>query len=138
MVEIESPISRLKFQPAASHRSGVFLVSSQGQCLGFKQIWPAEARNSLHRSVKACGGVVIASLHNRDLSKARAQAVMNHVRGRFQDPDLDKEVGMLWLGKEYAQLDTEFCRWERSAGEGGCTSEEINRSAFIAWIDCQL
>jgi outer membrane protein OmpA-like peptidoglycan-associated protein len=76
--------------------------------------------------------------HNRDLSKARAQAVMNHVRGRFQDPDLDKEVGMLWLGKEYAQLDTEFCRWERSAGEGGCTSEEINRSAFIAWIDCQL
>jgi outer membrane protein OmpA-like peptidoglycan-associated protein len=76
--------------------------------------------------------------HNRELSKARAQAVMNHVRGRFQDPDLDKEVGMLWLGKEYAQLDSEFCRWERSAGGGGCTSEEINRSAFIAWIDCQL
>jgi outer membrane protein OmpA-like peptidoglycan-associated protein len=75
--------------------------------------------------------------HNRELSKARAQAVMNHVREHFNDPDLDKEVGMLWLGKEYAQLDTEFCQWTRSAG-GGCTSGEINRSAFIAWIDCQL
>jgi outer membrane protein OmpA-like peptidoglycan-associated protein len=76
--------------------------------------------------------------HNRELSKARAQAVMNHVRDHFKDPDLDREVGMLWLGKEYAQLDTEFCQWTRSASGGGCTSEEINRSAFIAWIDCQL
>jgi outer membrane protein OmpA-like peptidoglycan-associated protein len=76
--------------------------------------------------------------HNRELSKARAEAVMNHLRGQFKDPDLDKEVGMLWLGKEYAQLDTAYCQWKRSAGGGDCTSEEINRSAFIAWIDCQL
>jgi outer membrane protein OmpA-like peptidoglycan-associated protein len=76
--------------------------------------------------------------HNRDLSKARAEAVMNHLREHFKDPDLDKEVGMLWLGKEYAQLNTEFCQWKRSAADAGCTSEEINRSAFIAWIDCQL
>jgi outer membrane protein OmpA-like peptidoglycan-associated protein len=75
--------------------------------------------------------------HNRELSKARAEAVMAHLRAQFKDPDLDKEVGMLWLGKEYAQLDTEFCAWKRSA-TGSCTSEEINRSAFIAWIDCQL
>jgi outer membrane protein OmpA-like peptidoglycan-associated protein len=76
--------------------------------------------------------------HNRDLSRARAEAVMNHLREHFKDPDLDKEVGMLWLGKEYAQLDTAFCQWKRSATGAGCTSEEINRSAFIAWIDCQL
>ena len=75
--------------------------------------------------------------HNRELSKARAEAVMSHLRTQFKDPDLDKEVGMLWLGKEYAQLETEFCAWKRSAS-GNCTSEEINRSAFIAWIDCQL
>jgi hypothetical protein len=75
--------------------------------------------------------------HNRELSKARAEAVMAHLRTQFKDPDLDKEVGMLWLGKEYAQLDTEFCAWKRTA-TGSCTSEEINRSAFIAWIDCQL
>jgi outer membrane protein OmpA-like peptidoglycan-associated protein len=76
--------------------------------------------------------------HNRELSKARAEAVMSHLRERFKDPDLDKEVGMLWLGKEYAQLDTQFCQWKRSASGGTCTSEEINRSAFVAWIDCQL
>jgi hypothetical protein len=75
--------------------------------------------------------------HNRDLSKARAEAVMSHLRQQFKDPDLDKEVGMLWLGKEYAQLEAEFCEWKRSSGEK-CGPEEINRSAFIAWIDCQL
>ena len=75
---------------------------------------------------------------NRALSKSRAEAVMNHLREHFKDPDLDKEVGMLWLGKEYAQLDTEFCQWKRSATGASCTSDDINRSAFIAWIDCQL
>jgi len=75
---------------------------------------------------------------NRTLSKARAEAVMNHLRDQFKDPDLDKEVGMLWLGQEYAQLDTEFCQWSRSAKGSNCTSQDINRSAFIAWIDCQL
>jgi len=75
--------------------------------------------------------------HNRDLSKARAEAVMSHLHDQFKDPDLDKEVGMLWLGAEFAQLETEFCAWKRSAG-GTCGGDEINRSAFIAWIDCQL
>src|SRR5262245_27866621 len=40
--------------------------------------------------------------HNRDLSKARAEAVMNHLKQQFNDPDLLKEVGMLWLGEEFA------------------------------------
>lgn len=75
--------------------------------------------------------------HNRELSKARAEAVMGHLREQFKDPDLDKEVGMLWLGEEFAQLETEFCEWKRSAG-GTCSPEDINRSAFVAWIDCQL
>jgi outer membrane protein OmpA-like peptidoglycan-associated protein len=76
--------------------------------------------------------------HNRDLSKARAEAVMGHLRERFKDPDLDKEVGMLWLGEEFAQLENEFCEWKRSATGTACTPEELNRSAFVAWIDCQL
>ena len=75
--------------------------------------------------------------HNRDLSKARAEAVMTHLRERFKDPDLDKEVGMLWLGEEFAQLADEFCQWSRSSAEE-CKQDTINRSAFIAWIDCQL
>jgi outer membrane protein OmpA-like peptidoglycan-associated protein len=75
--------------------------------------------------------------HNRDLSKARAESVMKHLRERFKDPDLDKEVGMLWLGEEFAQLADEFCQWKRSSAEE-CKQENINRSAFVAWIDCQL
>jgi len=76
--------------------------------------------------------------HNRDLSKQRAEAVMGHLRERFKDPDLDKEVGMLWLGEEFAQLENEFCEWKRSTTGTACTPEELNRSAFVAWIDCQL
>jgi outer membrane protein OmpA-like peptidoglycan-associated protein len=76
--------------------------------------------------------------HNRDLSKARAEAVMTHLRERFKDPDLDREVGMLWLGEEFAQLENEFCEWKRSATGTVCSPEELNRSAFVAWIDCQL
>jgi outer membrane protein OmpA-like peptidoglycan-associated protein len=76
--------------------------------------------------------------HNRDLSQGRAEAVMKHLRERFKDPDLDKEVGMLWLGEEFAQLEDEFCAWKRSATGTECNPEELNRSAFVAWIDCQL
>ena len=45
---------------------------------------------------------------------------------------------MLWLGEEFAQLETEFCAVEAQLDAEPCTSEEINRSAFVAWIDCQL
>lgn len=76
--------------------------------------------------------------HNRKLSQARADAVMAHLRERFADPDLDKEVGLLWLGEEYAQLDQSFCDWRRSGTKEECDPEHINRSAFVAWIDCRL
>jgi outer membrane protein OmpA-like peptidoglycan-associated protein len=75
--------------------------------------------------------------YNRELSRSRAESVMTHLRQKFNDPDLDKEVGLLWLGEEFAQLDQQFCEWRRSA-EVECKPEDINRSAFIAWIDCRL
>ena len=75
--------------------------------------------------------------HNRELSRQRAEAVMAHLRQQFKDPDLDKEVGMLWLGEEFAQLEAEFCAWKRSS-PAACTTDQLNRSAFVAWIDCQL
>jgi outer membrane protein OmpA-like peptidoglycan-associated protein len=76
--------------------------------------------------------------HNRDLSKTRAEMVMNHLKQAFNDPDLDREVGLLWLGEEFAQLQDQFCSWRRSGTPGMCMPEEINRSAFITWIDCRL
>jgi outer membrane protein OmpA-like peptidoglycan-associated protein len=76
--------------------------------------------------------------HNRELSKQRAQAVMQYLREKYQDPDLDHEVGLLWLGEEFAQLDQRFCEWQRSGTAEDCKRESLNRSAFISWIDCQL
>jgi outer membrane protein OmpA-like peptidoglycan-associated protein len=75
---------------------------------------------------------------NRALSEGRAGAVLNYLKTRFNDPDLEQEVGLLWLGEEFAQLDQEYCQWTRSRPEGPCSGNELNRSAFIAWIDCRL
>lgn len=77
------------------------------------------------------------STYNEKLSRDRAQAVLAHLEARFKDPDLDKQVGLLWLGEEFAQLDQEFCAWSRSRA-GECTPKDINRSSFIAWIDCAI
>jgi outer membrane protein OmpA-like peptidoglycan-associated protein len=75
---------------------------------------------------------------NRELSRSRAEAVMSHLQTTFNDPDLEQRVGLLWLGEEYAQLDPSFCKWERSGEAIACTPEDLNRSAFITWIDCRL
>ena len=78
---------------------------------------------------------------NEEYSAARAQAVLSHLETKFKDPDLKKEVGLLWLGEGFAQLGTEFCGWSRSRSglvDVPCTEKEINRSAFIAWIDCAI
>lgn len=75
---------------------------------------------------------------NRELSKQRANAVMDHLSQTFDDPELSKQVGLLWLGEEYAQLDPTFCQWQRSGGVEQCQPQDLNRSAFLAWIDCRL
>jgi outer membrane protein OmpA-like peptidoglycan-associated protein len=76
--------------------------------------------------------------HNRDLSHRRGNAVLDHIKTKFQDPDIEQEVGLLWLGEEFAQLDQQFCQWRRSRTGDTCGSAELNRSSFIAWIDCRL
>ena len=58
--------------------------------------------------------------------------------GESRDPDLDREVGLLWLGEEFAQLDEEFCTWSRSGTGEQCSGDDLNRSAFVAWVDCRL
>jgi outer membrane protein OmpA-like peptidoglycan-associated protein len=75
---------------------------------------------------------------NRELSRNRAEAVLAHLKKKFNDPELDDQVGLLWLGEEFAQLDPSFCDWKRSGEGEECTPEELNRSAFITWIDCTL
>ena len=75
--------------------------------------------------------------HNEKLSAGRARSVLSHLQTKFQDPNLDQQVGLLWLGEEFAQLGEKFCQWSRSRSDV-CTPKEINRSAFIAWIDCAI
>ncbi len=75
--------------------------------------------------------------YNETLSRDRAKAVLDHLDLRFHDEDLKKQVGLLWLGAEFAQLSNEFCGWNRSRS-GSCSRADINRSAFITWIDCAI
>lgn len=79
-----------------------------------------------------------SEVFNRQLSEKRGKAVLDHLKATFNDPDLDKEVGLLWLGEEFAQLDQEFCSWQRSGSAEACQPADLNRSAFVAWIDCRL
>jgi len=75
---------------------------------------------------------------NRALSHKRANSVLFLLSDKFKEPDLDKEVGLLWLGNEFAQLGKDYCDWNVSRDRGKCTAEAINRSAFVSWVDCQL
>ena len=75
---------------------------------------------------------------NRELSEGRAKSVLSYLMNRFQDPDIERQVGLLWLGEEYAQLQMDFCDWKRSRTGQKCDDKDINRSAFIAWIDCAI
>lgn len=75
---------------------------------------------------------------NRALSHKRANSVYLHLQEQFKDPDLDKQVGLLWLGEEFAQLPKEYCGWPSSRSEAPCTNDTVNRSAFASWVDCRL
>jgi hypothetical protein len=76
---------------------------------------------------------------NRQISHERANSVMFQIKAAAKDdPDLDKKVGMLWLGNEYAQLHADYCTWPISRPGKKCDDEAINRSVFVSWVDCRL
>jgi len=75
---------------------------------------------------------------NRALSHKRANSVMFFLGDKFKEPDLEKQVGLLWLGNEFAQLGKEYCDWNVSRDRKKCDATAINRSAFVSWVDCQL
>jgi outer membrane protein OmpA-like peptidoglycan-associated protein len=75
---------------------------------------------------------------NRALSQKRANSVMFHLNSVANDPELDKKVGLLWLGNEFAQLSKAYCGWSTSRPNEKCDDEAINRSAFVSWVDCRL
>src|SRR6188768_1238446 len=58
--------------------------------------------------------------NNRALSHRRANSVMYHLQSVANDPEIDKKVGLLWLGNEFAQLSKEYCTWPNTGGESKC------------------
>jgi outer membrane protein OmpA-like peptidoglycan-associated protein len=75
---------------------------------------------------------------NQALSHKRANSVKFHVDEKFKEKDLDKLVGTMWLGYDYAQLGTEYCKWNISRPDKTCDAQAINRTAFVSWVDCRL
>jgi outer membrane protein OmpA-like peptidoglycan-associated protein len=76
---------------------------------------------------------------NRALSHRRANSVLFHLKELTADPELERKVGLLWLGSEFAQLEPkEFCEWTHSREGEKCNDDAINRSAFASWVDCRL
>lgn len=78
---------------------------------------------------------------NRALSHRRANSVLFRIKEQNpEDEEVDRKVGLLWLGSEFAQLEPkEFCNWQHSHQEGGeCDDKAINQSAFASWVDCRL
>jgi outer membrane protein OmpA-like peptidoglycan-associated protein len=79
-----------------------------------------------------------AADRNQALSHRRANSVLFHLKTLDDDPDLEKKVGLLWLGNEFGQLSKEYCEWPNSRTGEECNDESINRSTFVSWVDCRL
>lgn len=75
---------------------------------------------------------------NRALAHRRANSIMFYLKDVSKDPDIDKKVGLLWLGNEFAQLSKDYCQWPNSRSDTKCDEEAINRSSFVSWVDCRL
>ncbi len=76
---------------------------------------------------------------NQALSHRRANSVLMHIKDYSKEADVERKVGLLWLGSEYAQLDPkEFCEWTNSRATTKCDDDAVNRSAFASWVDCRL
>jgi outer membrane protein OmpA-like peptidoglycan-associated protein len=129
------------FEPLA-HRAGIVQFDAtradldpEGQAL-VEKAW-SDQRGASFFFVVSRASPDGGEQYNEALSRDRAKAVLDHLDARFHDDDLKQQVGLLWLGEEFAQLSSEFCGWQRSRS-GECSRADINRSAFVAWIDCAI
>jgi outer membrane protein OmpA-like peptidoglycan-associated protein len=103
-----------------------------------EQIW-IERKGARYFFVVARASKTGTVDRNRALSHRRANSVMLIIRELARDnPEVDKMVGLLWLGNEFAQLSKEYCAWPNSRPDQKCDEEAINRSAFVSWVDCRL
>jgi outer membrane protein OmpA-like peptidoglycan-associated protein len=147
-------------------RGGIVLFDDNSDVLddGAKKLieekW-AERKGARYFFIVARASKTGTAGYNEALSQRRANSVFFHLEStakeKKEEGGLDKLVGMLWLGSQYAQLSKDYCgTWNLSRGlptqapvkgqpakpapknAHACTDEAINRSAFISWVDCRL
>jgi len=98
-----------------------------------------ERRGARYFLVVARASQTGSARYNQELSHKRANSILFHLQERDrEDTEIEHKVGMLWLGEEFAQLSTDFCGWTTSRPDKRCTTETVNRSAFVSWVDCRL
>ncbi len=130
------------FRPL-SKRGGVVLFDlgkedlDEGAKALIERMW-ADRRGASYFFVVARASTDGPTVKNRVLSHKRANSVLFHLQERFKDPDIEKQVGLMWLGEEFAQLGREFCEWQSSRPQAECREDFLNRSAVLSWIDCRL
>jgi len=130
------------FKPLAK-RGGVVLFDvgreelDDGAKALIEEMW-ADRRGASYFFVVARASSDGPTVKNRVLSHKRANSILFHLQERFKDPDIERQVGLMWLGEEFAQLGTEFCEWRLSRNDVRCREDVINRSAILSWIDCRL
>jgi outer membrane protein OmpA-like peptidoglycan-associated protein len=115
---------------------GVDKLDEAGQKL-VEELW-LDRRGARYFFVVARASKKGTRAFNQALSHRRANSVKFHVQDKYQPENLDKEVGTMWLGYDYAQLGAEYCKWNVSRKGKPCNAEAINRSAFVSWVDCRL
>lgn len=102
-----------------------------------ERLW-ADRRGARYFFVVARASKTGTKTFNQALSHKRANSVKFHVEDKFKEKELEKKVGIMWLGYDYAQLGSEYCKWNVSRKKQACDVEAINRSAFVSWVDCRL
>lgn len=125
-------------------RGGIILFDDNSEKLDagaeklIEEKW-AERKGARYFFIVARASKTGTKEHNLALSQKRANSVMFHLQEKSGETDLDKKVGMLWLGSQYAQLPKDYCgTWKHSRQGKPCNDQAINRSAFISWVDCRL
>jgi outer membrane protein OmpA-like peptidoglycan-associated protein len=102
------------------------------------QLWP-DRRGARYFIAVARASTTGTPQTNEALSHQRVNSVILYLKQEHpDDPDIDNEVGLLWLGDAYAQLAQDYCQWLTSRAGAKCDTESINRSVFLSWVDCQL
>ncbi|HOI09126.1 MAG TPA: hypothetical protein PK313_01500 [Myxococcota bacterium] len=141
------------FHPLAD-RGGVLLFDAGASELDapsrelLERLW-ADQRGASYFFVAARASTDDSTERNRILSHKRANSVLFALQERFKDPDLEKKLGLLWMGEEFAQLGRDYCGWTLSRDLPGCAeapspqkdrtlAKDLNRSVVVSWIDCRL